>query len=95
MPSFISRLSNAIWGALGVSGDQLQLVCELNHKHLTQWSFRPASRSKKTKDFMLSDRSKHRGFALCTDGTLIRAEEGPNVLAAPPTTYMAQALFSA
>ena len=29
-----------------------------------------------------------------TVGTLIRAEEGPKVLAAPPTAYMAQAIFS-
>ena len=31
---------------------------------------------------------------LSTDGTLIRAEEGPKVLASPPTAYMAQAFFS-
>ena len=30
----------------------------------------------------------------CTDGTLIRAEEGPKVLASPPTVYMAQVFFS-
>ena len=29
-----------------------------------------------------------------TDGTLIRAEEGPNVLASPPTAQMAQAFLS-
>ena len=29
-----------------------------------------------------------------TDGTLIRAEEGPKVLASPPTAYMAQANFA-
>ena len=29
-----------------------------------------------------------------TDGTLIRAEEGPKVLASPPTAHMAQAFFS-
>ena len=29
-----------------------------------------------------------------TDRTLIRAEEGPKVLAPPPTAYMAQANFS-
>ena len=29
-----------------------------------------------------------------TDGTLIRAEEGPKVLASPPTAYMAQTFFS-
>ena len=29
-----------------------------------------------------------------TDGTLIRAEEGPKVLASPPRAYMAQAFFS-
>ena len=29
-----------------------------------------------------------------TDGTQIRSEEGPKVLAAPPTAYMAQAIFS-
>ena len=28
-----------------------------------------------------------------TDGTLIRAEEGPKVLASPLTPYMAQAFF--
>ena len=28
-----------------------------------------------------------------TDGTLIRAEEGPKVLASPPTAYMAQAIY--
>ena len=31
---------------------------------------------------------------LSTDGTLIRAEEGPKVLASPPRAYMAQAFFS-
>ena len=29
-----------------------------------------------------------------TDGTLIRAEEGPNVLASPPTAQMSQAFLS-
>ena len=29
-----------------------------------------------------------------TDGTLIRAEEGPKVLASPPTAQMAQAFLS-
>ena len=29
-----------------------------------------------------------------TDGTLIRAEEGPKVLASPPRAYMAQTFFS-
>ena len=29
-----------------------------------------------------------------TDRTLIRGEEGPKCLAAPPTPYMAQAIFS-
>ena len=29
-----------------------------------------------------------------TDGTLIRAQEGPKVLASPPRAYMAQAFFS-
>ena len=33
-------------------------------------------------------------IAWITDGTLIRAEEGPKVLASPPTAYMAQANFS-
>ena len=28
-----------------------------------------------------------------TDRTLIRAEEGPKVLASPPTAYMAQAIY--
>ena len=28
-----------------------------------------------------------------TDGTLIRAEEGPKVLASPPTAFMAQAIY--
>ena len=31
---------------------------------------------------------------LSTDGTLIRAEEGPKVLASPPTAYIAQANLS-
>ena len=30
---------------------------------------------------------------LSTDGTLIRAEEGPKVLASPPTAYMAQVIY--
>ena len=34
------------------------------------------------------------GRKLITDRTLIRAEEGPKVLAPPPTAYMAQANFS-
>ena len=34
------------------------------------------------------------GRKLITDGTLIRAEEGPKVLASPPRAYMAQAFFS-
>ena len=33
------------------------------------------------------------GRKLITDGTLIRAEEGPKVLASPPTAYMAQAIY--
>ena len=33
------------------------------------------------------------GRKLITDGTLIRAEEGPKVLASPPTAYMVQANF--
>ena len=31
---------------------------------------------------------------LTTDGTLIRSEEGPKGLAAPPTAHMAQVIFS-
>ena len=34
------------------------------------------------------------GRKLITDGTLIRAEEGPKVLASPPRAYMAQGFFS-
>ena len=29
---------------------------------------------------------------MCTDGTLIRAEEGPKVLHAPPTAHMVQSI---
>ena len=32
-------------------------------------------------------------IVMTTDGTLIRAEEGPKVLASPPTAYIAQAMF--
>ena len=34
------------------------------------------------------------GRILITDGTLIRAEEGPKVLASPPTAQMTQAFLS-
>ena len=33
-------------------------------------------------------------FVMSTDGTLIRAEEEPKVLASPPTAFMAEANIS-
>ena len=34
-----------------------------------------------------------KSIEITTDGTLIRAEEGPKVLASPPTAYIVQANF--
>ena len=46
------------------------------------------------RQLVIANTGNKRKVARTTDRTLIRSEEGPNCLAAPPTAHMAQVIFS-
>ena len=50
--------------------------------------------TRKAQSLILHPRAHEKNPMLSTDGTLIRAEAGPKVLASPPTAQMAQAFLS-